>query len=149
MISFDYSSQAEALRAIISAPIFAGVGLAEQHMLADKCTIMERGADEIIIEEGEVGDCLYIIIKGSVIVSKKTPSEGYKRVNLLTDGDVFGEIAILRKRKRTARITTKTHCRFLTINANDFVHVYENFPPQARDNIQFIIAKRLAQLGDN
>ena len=134
--------------AINSAPIFAGVGLAEQHMLADKCTIIDKPAGEIIIEQGEVGDRLYVIIKGSVLVSSKTPSEGYKRVNILTEGDVFGEIAILRKRPRTARITTKTKCRFLTINADDFVHVYEHFPAQSRDNIQLIIAKRLAQLGD-
>ena len=148
MVSFDYSSQAEALRAIVSAPIFSGIGLAEQHMLADKCMIIEKPAEEIIIEQGEVGDRLYVIIKGRVLVSRKTPSDGYKKVNILTDGDVFGEIAILRKRPRTARITTQTKCRLLTINANDFVHIYEHFPPQSRDNIQFIIAKRLAQLDD-
>lgn len=148
MVSFDYSTQAEALSAIIKAPIFAGIGLPEQHLLADKCTIIERPADEIIIEQGDIGDRLYVIIHGSVMVLKKTPSNGYKRINTLIDGDVFGEIAILRQRRRTARITTKTKCRFLTINADDFIHIYEHFPAQSRDNIQFIITKRLAQLDD-
>ncbi len=148
MVSFDYSSQAEALRAISHTPLFSGVGLPEQHMLADKCTIIDRPAEEIIIEQGDVGDRLYVIIKGIVVVSRKTPSEGYQRINTLTDGDVFGEIAVLHKVLRTARITTKTKCRFLTINGDDFIHIYEHFPAQSRDNIQLVIAKRLAQLND-
>jgi CRP/FNR family transcriptional regulator, cyclic AMP receptor protein len=129
------------------ATIFTGIGLHEQRMLAEKCVIVNYKPEELVIEQGEVGDKLYIIIKGSVLVSIKTPSMGWKRLNTLGSGDVFGEIAVLRNIRRTARISTITACQFLTINAKDFLAVYQYFPPKARDNIQLIVTKRLQQSG--
>lgn len=95
----------------------------------------------------EIGDRLYIIIKGTVEVCVKTNSKGWKRINTLGPGDVFGEIAILRNIRRTARIVTITACQFLTINAKDFLDVYQYFPARARDNIQLVVAKRLQESG--
>lgn len=125
--------------------IFSGLGLFEQKMLADRCAFVNYKPDERVIEQGELGDKLYIIIKGSVQVFVKTPSMGWKRIGSLGAGEVFGEIAILRNIPRTARITTSTACQFLTISAKDFLNAYEHFPAKARDNIQLIIAKRLRE----
>lgn len=127
--------------------IFTGIGLHEQRMLAEKCVIVNYKSEELVIEQGEVGDKLYIIIRGTVLVSIKTQSMGWKRINTLGVGDVFGEIAILRNIPRTARISTITACQFLTINAKDFLQVYQYFPPKARDNIQLIVTKRLQESG--
>ena len=140
--------QGEIHRAISNTTMFAGIGLHEQHMLADKCTLIDYKADEVVIEQGDVGDRLYMIIKGRVLVSKHIESKGWVRVNILNEGDVFGEIAILRQYPRTARITTLAPCSFLTINASDFLNAFQYFPQQSRDNIQLIVAKRLAQLAD-
>jgi CRP/FNR family cyclic AMP-dependent transcriptional regulator len=146
MGAFDYSSQADMLRTINHVSIFSGIGIHEQHMLADKCTILHRERDEIIIEQGEVADRLYMIIKGSVLISKRTVLNEWVHVNTLGPGDVFGEIAILRSYPRTARVTTATPCTFLTVSAQDFLHIYQYFPANSRDNIQGVIAKRLAGL---
>ncbi|KTC90675.1 cyclic nucleotide-binding domain-containing protein [Fluoribacter dumoffii] len=143
----NHLSQSEIIPILSRATIFTGIGLIEQKMLADKCVIANYRPEEIVIEQGEVGDKLYIIIRGSVQVSVKTQSMGWKRVNTLGAGDVFGEIAILRNIRRTARISTITACQFLTINARDFLAVYQYFPPRARDNIQLVVAKRLQESG--
>ena len=139
--------QLDVMHVISNTSIFSGVGILEQKMLADKFTLVESNADEIIIEQGEVGDRLYVIIKGQILVSIKTNSMGWKKINNLGPGDVFGEIAILRNIPRTARISTLTPCQFLTINAKDFLAVYQYFPAKARDNIQLVVAKRLQELG--
>lgn len=142
----NYTSKEYIFKAINKTSIFAGIGIHEQHMLMEKCSIIERGKEEIIIEEGEIGDTLFIILDGRVTVSKKTQSRGLIRITTLGQGDVFGEIAIMRNIRRTARITTETPCTFLTINAKNFLAIYQYFPPQARNNIQLIIEKRLAGL---
>ncbi|MCA0403106.1 MAG: cyclic nucleotide-binding domain-containing protein [Proteobacteria bacterium] len=139
-------SEANLLRLLNNITIFSGIGLHEQHMLASKCIIADWEAEKIVIEEGEIGDTLYAILKGQVAVTKYSSSKGQVKVNTLTVGDIFGEIAILRGIPRTARITTLTPCSFLTINAHDFLDAYQYFPPQSRDNIQLVIAKRLMQL---
>ncbi|KTC80422.1 cyclic nucleotide-binding domain-containing protein [Legionella cherrii] len=139
--------QADIIPILSRATIFTGIGLIEQKMLADKCVIANYRPEEIVIEQGEIGDMLYIIIRGTVQVSIKTQSMGWKRINTLGPGDVFGEIAILRNIRRTARISTITACQFLTINARDFLAVYQYFPARARDNIQLVVAKRLQESG--
>lgn len=146
-MDFTGSTQPDVLKAIYNANIFSGIGITEQKMLADKSVVTRCGPEEIIIEQGEIGDKLYIIIEGQMLVSVKDINIGQKKINVLGSGDVFGEIAILRQIPRTARVTTITPCKFLTINAHDFFDAYQYFPPRARDNIQLVIAKRLAQLG--
>lgn len=144
----DYSEQADTFRLIGNIPIFAGVGIHEQHLMANRCEIVQYGPDEIVIEQGEVGNCLYAIIRGQVRILRRSSSRGWIQINTLGQGDVFGEIAILRDIPRTARVTTETACTFLTLQAKDFLELYQHFPPQSRDNIQLVIAKRLAQHKD-
>lgn len=139
----DNSVLADTLRVINNVDIFAGVGLAEQKLLASKMTKMDFQADKIVIEQGDVGDRLYVILNGKVSVSKKNKDVPRAEIAVLGPGEVFGEIAIVRSIPRTARITTLEPCTFLTINAQDFLNVYQYFPRQARDNIQLFIAKRL------
>lgn len=141
--------QAEVLSAIYHASIFSGIGIIEQKMLADKSVITTCDAEEILIEQGEIGDKLYIIIEGRMEVSVKDINVGQRRINTLGPGDVFGEIAILRRIPRTARVSTLSPCKFLTINAEDFIKVYQYFPAKARDNIQLVMAKRLQELGSS
>ncbi|MBN9231470.1 MAG: cyclic nucleotide-binding protein [Legionella sp. 40-6] len=139
-------TEAEVIKAICNASLFSGIGVIEQKMLAEKSVICHSGSDEIIIEEGEIGDKLYILLQGQMMVTVKDMKLGRRRINMLGPGDVFGEIAILRRIPRTARVSTVTPCTFLTINAHDFFDAYQYFPPRARDNIQIVIAKRLKQL---
>jgi len=141
-------SDADIFRAIGNVPVFAGIGVHEQHMLANKFVVVKRDADEIVIEQGEVGDTLYIIIQGTVIVSLKKGTASWIQIKKLGAGDVVGEIAILRNIPRTARITTETPCTFLAINAKDFLDIYQYFPPAARDNIQLVVKKRLDENRD-
>jgi CRP-like cAMP-binding protein len=138
-------SSSDFLLTLAQTTIFSGIGLCEQKMIADKCTVVHYKPDEMVLDQGDVGDRLYIIIRGQVQVSVRTLSQGMRNVNKLGPGDVFGEIAILRNIRRTARITTLTPCQFLSINAKDFLSAYQYFPARARDNIQLIVAKRLKE----
>ncbi len=147
MATYGGLPEAEVIKAIYKANIFSGIGLLEQKMLAEKSVVTSCGVDEIIIEQGEIGDKLYIIIAGRMLVSVKDINVGRRKINELGPGDVFGEIAILRKIPRTARVSTITPCTFLSINAHDFFEAYQYFPARARDNIQLVITKRLQQLG--
>ena len=143
-MNYSDLSHDEIIKTINNTALFAGVGIHEQNLLANKFSIRHVNGGEIVIEQGDVGDSLYIIVKGTVLVSIKSPSEGWVRINKLGPGDVVGEIAIVKSIRRTARITTEVPCTFLTITAHDFLDIYQYFPPGCRDNIQLIIAKRLA-----
>ncbi|WP_231865911.1 cyclic nucleotide-binding domain-containing protein [Legionella fallonii] len=129
---------------INTIPIFSGIGIHEQNMLARKCLIVEFNTGVILIKQGEIADRLYAILKGSVDVIKTTSNRSV-RISRLGAGDVFGEIAILRAIPRTASIITTMPCKFISINGKDFLEIYQYFSPKARDNIQLMVEKRLAQ----
>jgi serine/threonine protein kinase len=70
-----------------------------------------RKGDSIIIE-GEMDDCFYIIISGSVAVLKNGQVIGE-----LLPGDCFGEMGYLAKTKRTASIVAESNTSLLKINS--------------------------------
>ena len=67
----------------------------------------------LIIREGEIEDCFYIIAAGLVIVKKRG-----KRLAMLRKGDCFGEMAYLGKTKRTATIESLGDTILMRINAS-------------------------------
>ena len=59
---------------------------------------------QIIIKEGSSGDWVYTIISGTVEISKTVDGKKFV-VELLQEGEVFGELAFLEGIKRTATAT--------------------------------------------
>jgi CRP/FNR family transcriptional regulator, cyclic AMP receptor protein len=94
--------------------------------------------DDIIMKEGDFGDTLYIIRKGTVEVAKCLTMEGMEdddramqKNKVFTRLDesqhaVFGEIALLEDTKRTATIRAITDCIFYEIRKDDFLRLAED-----------------------
>jgi CRP/FNR family cyclic AMP-dependent transcriptional regulator len=137
------SDEVNTLRLLDNIPIFSGIGIHEKHLISNRCHMEKIAAHQVVIEQNDVGNDLYIIVSGKVIISKKT-SYGWVRINSLSTGDFFGEIALLRNVRRIARVTTETESTFLKINRTDFLNIYKFFPKNTCDNIQLVVAKRLA-----
>ncbi|NCO00687.1 MAG: cyclic nucleotide-binding domain-containing protein [Epsilonproteobacteria bacterium] len=58
---------------------------------------------EVIITQGDVGDCMYIILSGSVDVFRKEDNIENK-ISTLSSGDFFGEMALFESDVRSATI---------------------------------------------
>ena len=145
MTTLNKISDVEIKRMVNNTPIFSGIGIHEQHLLASKWSIEDRKANETIIKQGDLGDRCYIILKGSVLISKNNLPKPPSKITILNAGDVFGEIAILRNIRRTADVITIPPCTFITIDEKNFLEIYQYFSPKSRDNIQLLIEKRLQQ----
>lgn len=60
-------------------------------------------AGEWIVREGDLGDELFVILEGTVLVER-----GGRVVGRLSEGEFFGEIAVLDRRPRTADVGAET-----------------------------------------
>ena len=60
---------------------------------------------QVIFNEGSSGDWVYVIISGSVEISKKINDKKYI-LEILNEGEVFGEISFIGGVKRTATVTS-------------------------------------------
>ena len=64
---------------------------------------------DVIVSEGETGDCLYLIVEGSVEILKNvsdSSSASMERIATLGTGETFGEMAIVDLQKRSATVRT-------------------------------------------
>ena len=87
---------------------------------------------EIIFNEGDVGDYLYIIVNGQVEVF--TTKEGKERVIAkLGKGEYFGEMALLNQRARLATVRCLTSVDILALRKSDFGLLISNFQELKKD----------------
>ena len=85
---------------------------------------------EIIVRQGEVGDCMYVIQYGRVEVIKE---EGGMEVKLaeLSDGDFFGEMSLFEKDVRSATVRPLGEVRVLTVDRKMFLRKIHDDPSLA------------------
>jgi CRP/FNR family transcriptional regulator, cyclic AMP receptor protein len=78
-------------------------------------------SQECIFSKGDLGSSLFIILQGRVAVT--TESQDAKRIllNILDAGAVFGEIALLDGRERTATVVAQEPCELLRLDRKDFM----------------------------
>ncbi len=120
-----------------SLPIFRET---PENILADLAPLMEEEEFEqetLIFNEGEIGDCMYIIHRGSVRIHK-----GQTNLAILGDKEVFGELSLLDAETRSASATSTTDCTLFRIDQEPFYELIETRPEIARGFIK-ILCKRL------
>ena len=117
-------------------------------ILSEICQILETKnftAGEIIIQEGDIGDVLFILYEGSVQVRRNTPSnEQFAVVNLNASQNVFfGEVALVDKDKRSASVIAVENCKTLCIDGDSFKSLCDKIPLLGY-RVIYKIAKRIA-----
>jgi CRP/FNR family cyclic AMP-dependent transcriptional regulator len=96
----------------------------------------------VIIEEGTVGDWVYVILEGSVKVRKKTP-KGSVTVDTLREGDVFGEMGFLEggKRLRSASVVASGDVWVGVLDGEKLTRDLEELPSNLRALIRSLVLK--------
>ncbi|MCS3902337.1 serine/threonine protein kinase [Methylohalomonas lacus] len=118
--SEEVSSQ-EQFYSVKNLEFFLGFPDVEIWEILRASTWQDYGMDEEIIVEGDLDDCFYIIVGGSVAVKK-----GGSSIRVLGKGDCFGEMGYLAKTKRTATITAEEKTSLLKINSTVISQVSMN-----------------------
>src|SRR4051794_8632518 len=70
-----------------------------------------KSAGEVIVEKGDIGTCMYIVLEGQVRVH-----EGARTLNQLGQGEVFGEMAVLDSAPRSASVTAVKPTRLFRLD---------------------------------
>ena len=82
---------------------------------------------EIIFKEGDIGQNIYFVLSGGVHIFS---DQGKFKHTLchLTEGDVFGEMAILNDLPRTASVESDPDCQLVVLNRELFFTLVEKYP---------------------
>jgi len=97
---------------------------------------------QVIFKEGEQGRELFIIIEGEVEIRKRTSANTAKTLITFHKGDIFGEMAIVEGKPRSATAIAVTSCRMLVMNEALLDSMLENNPDFAKKMIR-ILSERI------
>ena len=82
--------ETQAKRAILAeSPLFDNLLTTELTMLADLFTFKTYSAGEVVFDEGNVGDSMYVIAEGSVEVLRKNPAGDLQPIAVLQAPQFF------------------------------------------------------------
>jgi len=109
-------------------------------------TILKRG--HVIFKKGDAGNSLYAIRNGSVKIAALGEDGREAMFNILSEGELFGEVALLDGQPRTADAVAITDCELVTLSRGDFLQLLHREPKVAIKIIELLCA-RLRTAGEH
>ena len=124
-----------------TAPLFRPLDRKQRLDLMRRFTAHDVTPGTKIIEEGQPGQGLYVVLHGEVDVSKV---DGQEKVLLATlkSGDVFGEISLLQDEATTASVTAATNSTVLFLHREIFEKLIAAVP-EIREYVEDLGEERL------
>jgi CRP/FNR family transcriptional regulator, cyclic AMP receptor protein len=119
-------SQKECIELLAHIPLFCELSRRELRNLADAGIQRDYPAGTVIVEQGETGVGLYVLIKGRAQVEQHLPDGTDRQMALLGGGDMFGEMALLDASPRSASVVAKEDTSALVIPIFDFRALLHN-----------------------
>jgi len=133
---------------ILKFKIFEGISLEELDAIFDISEEISYDSGDIILEESSYGadSDFYVILQGNVKVELQasqvlTDDKLSKRLAVLKSSDIFGEIGLLRKRRRSAQVSAYSDLTVLKVNQEKLFQLFVNNP-----RLGYMVMKNLAAI---
>ena len=108
--------------------IFQNRSQEELNALAAKCERKSALPDELVIEEGEAANSLYIIETGKVKIICSDDAGNEYVLNTQGANEYFGELALVGDLTRSSSVVAQEQCSFQVMHKDDFYRILEDFP---------------------
>lgn len=123
------------LAVISSSPLFEMLSDQELASVSELATPTKIKAGEVIIEEGELGDSLFVIVSGEIEVLRRDAAGEPRLLTQLRAPEFFGEMSLIDREYRSATVRARTDADLLHLTAENLA----TFRNQHRDGFTFII----------
>lgn len=100
---------------------------------------------EVVVREGEDGDCMFTLQEGRLEVLVRQEGRGDVRISVMEPGAIFGEMAILEREVRSATVRALGEARVLTLDKKGFLRRVQEDPSLAL-NLLRTMAHRVRRL---
>ncbi len=122
---------------VARVPLFAGLEAADIADISRLLRAQMVEAGTVIVRRGDTGHSMYFVASGEVEI--ELPQQRLR----LGVGDFFGEIAVLRRARRSATVTSITRTNLLVLDAHDLEALMER-EQRIADRIQEVMRDRIA-----
>lgn len=117
-------------------PLAANAALLEK--MARAFVSEQYSTDHIVLRQGDFSHRFFVIVRGTAEITITDEEDIVQQYDILSDGDVFGELALSKDCNVWTLVRTLTPCVFLTLRREDFNEVLEK-APELKAEIENII----------
>jgi CRP-like cAMP-binding protein len=121
-------SSADVLDSLRQVPLFSRVGETDLENIGALLIERRYPKNSIIVEEGLMGDYMYVIRSGRVKVTKASDDGREKIMDLLEAGAFFGEMALLDHSPRSASVRALEPSLLAALSRRDFLSLLRSSP---------------------
>ena len=101
--------------------LFENFGKEELRSVERHIRFQKFGANEVIFRKGDPGLGMMAVLRGRIKIRVSSPSEREMVLNIIDEGQVFGEIALLDGMERTADAVAMVPSELLVLDRREFV----------------------------
>jgi CRP-like cAMP-binding protein len=134
-------------RLLATNPFFADLGTEVVEAIAALCVTRSLRPEEVLFQKGDPGDTLYAVRRGQIRIATGTEAGRRLTLNLLGSGDVFGEVALLDGRPRTADAIATERTELFMVRRRDFIELIAQRPHVAVRIIE-LLCERIRWMSD-
>lgn len=121
--SADISLKLDVLKAL---PMFLFLSYKELVRVSSIAKLVEASDGQVIFSEGQAGDAMYVVVRGSVVLSK-----GEQKLSELAKGQHFGEMSLVDRSVRSLTAVATAGTRLLVLQRKDFYDLVRREPQAA------------------
>ena len=140
-----YNTQNTAYRWMVSSPFFQGLPESGMEKALSHLVTRTHPSNQVILLENDWGGSVYFIVEGWVKIRTYNLDGKEVTLNIIGQGELFGEMAALDEVPRSTDVITLTPTTIASIPAQDFVTLLQT-EPLAGLRLAQLMARRLRQV---
>lgn len=137
-------SRRQLLRA---SPLFSHLGDTEADAILSEARVMRYPGGTQIFAKGDPGNSMMAVLHGRVMISNPSPDGRQLVVTTFHEGDVFGEIALLDGKERSADATAATDCELLIVPRRSLLRLLDRRPDLCIE-LMHVLCERLRRTNE-
>lgn len=122
-------------------PLFLTLSEEDRRQVSEIARRRTFGAGETVFQKGGPGDAMYGVLTGTVSIRIASDDGEIRVVNHITDGEIFGEIALIDGLDRTADAVSERESSLLVIRRPDFWRLVDRQPKILIPLLNFLCAR--------
>ena len=120
---FDYDAPTSGSMETEQLAVFEGISADEWQGVIQKAQTLEFSAGDLLLQAGETDDAVYILISGQVEVFSANSFGFNKRIAVIDEGSVYGELAFFDSKPRSASIRATRDGQVLRLSRKGFEEI--------------------------
>jgi CRP/FNR family transcriptional regulator, cyclic AMP receptor protein len=122
--------------------LFAGLSADERAAVVARARIRTVNAGETIFAIGSPGDQMMALLRGTIRISVPSSEGRELLLAMMGPGEVFGELAVLDGKERSADANAESPCTLAILDRNDILSFFER-NPSAWPKLVKVLCQRL------